>query len=162
MNRDDLVLRHDATIRKVLRSRTADPHRAADFLQDTFLKLVRFQRQTDQVAGEGLAVTVASQLYASWRRKDHRELELHCGADHCARDADPALAAELKEQAEIVASFIEALSPLDRDIVKLRIVEGWDHSRIAREINRSTNAVKKRFSRAMKALKQRAQQHCCN
>lgn len=60
--------------------------------------------------------------------------------------------AENKIDAEIVMSEIEQLEDPYRDIVKLRLIEGFSHKEIAEELEIKESTVRKYYSRSIKKI----------
>lgn len=115
---------------------------AEDVLQETFLRLLRAERIPYQPGREqAWLYKVARNLCTDHLRRRKREGK--SVAEPAAHDCHN------WEFTELIAP----LKPLDRQIVSLKIIGGFTHREIASIVGLSVPAAKKRYERAIAALK---------
>lgn len=149
------VDRHEAGVLRYVRNVVADPDRAEDALQDTF---VAAWRGAAGFRGEGSArawlLTIARNAVRRQGRRRAGEperfvpldsLALTAGWGQPAADDDPARRLETRE---LVERGFRGLDAADREILVLRDLEGFTNEEAARTLGLSVAAVKSRLHRA--------------
>jgi RNA polymerase sigma-70 factor (ECF subfamily) len=146
---------------------------ASDLVQETFLKAHREFGQFAGSAEQELVAWLRSILVRTLtdearrhqaRRRDHRRVEslevlldrssLHFQEALAASVATPSVHAIRREQAVLLADALATLPADYREVFVLRNVENLSVDEIALKLNRSPNAVRKLWGRALAALKQ--------
>ncbi|MDP3995341.1 MAG: RNA polymerase sigma factor [Patescibacteria group bacterium] len=69
---------------------------------------------------------------------------------------DIAADTDVRRQMEKVREYMAELSPLSRDMVIMKLWEGFTHAEIAEALGKTESAVKVAYSRAMKEIRSRA------
>ncbi len=119
---------------------TKDPYLAEDVLHDTFVKVL---------SG---GVRCASGKEQAWLYRIARNL---C-YDHLRKSKREQAFAETPAQADRQLEYIElisALSPMEQEIVTLKIVGGLTHREIGSVLGITASAAQKRYERAISALR---------
>ena len=121
-------------------SLTKDPHLAEDVLHDTFVKLLSGTVRCAIGKEQAWLYRIARNLCYDRLRKNKKE-QLH---------ADPPTHAESQlEYVELIAS----LTPLEQEIVTLKIVGRLSHKEIGSVLGITASAAQKRYERAISALR---------
>lgn len=148
----------------------ADP---ADVVQEAFLDAYRdfagFRGATEADLLNWLRRILATSLaglarrYYGTRRRDPRlERELYAELEHSSQALDhslvsphssPSQQAARREQAVLLADALGRLSEDHREVIILRQLEGLSFSEVAERMERSTEAVKKLWVRALGSLR---------
>jgi RNA polymerase sigma-70 factor (ECF subfamily) len=123
---------------------------AEDIAQDVFVLLLRERDRFDASRGElrSFLIGVARNLARKWLRGEHRWNTL----DEEQLVVEP-LDIENREMAEVVATAVQSLPPLQREVLLLAHYEGFSLDEIARTIEVEVGAVKARLYRARQNLK---------
>jgi RNA polymerase sigma-70 factor (ECF subfamily) len=152
-----VVVRHQASVYRFIRTLTSDLSRAEDALQETFLSAWTSARG---FRGESSATTW---LFTIARHAIERQFRRHAGepapADRVALDAlgiaagwgrtrDPEQALLKHEESAIVRRAIEGLNAADRRVLLLRDLEGLDGEEAAAVLGIGIAALKSRLHRA--------------
>ena len=119
---------------------TKDPYLAEDVLHDTFVKVL---------SG---GVRCASGKEQAWLYRIARNL---C-YDHLRKSKREQAFAETPAQADRQLEYIElisVLSPMEQEIVTLKIVGGLTHREIGSVLGITASAAQKRYERAISALR---------
>jgi RNA polymerase sigma-70 factor (ECF subfamily) len=155
----------DATFDRVygyVRRFVADEHQAEDLTQEVFLQVQRALASYDPLRDPRpwLFTIATNKLRDHWRARaaaggvpvslDDEEL----GERLAASGAPPESASDGEEVARRVRAAIEALPPGLRATVLLRAFEGLTFEEVARVLERNEVAVRKRYSRALAALRE--------
>jgi RNA polymerase sigma-70 factor (ECF subfamily) len=147
----ELVRRHGAGVRGLLRRLGADRAAADDLAQDAFLQA--FECIADfrgQGAFAGWVKRIAARLYLKRRRKDAR---LVLEAD--PREPEPA-AVFVDGAARIdLDEALKLLSPAERLCVSLCFGAGLSHAEVAESLNAPLGTVKSHVKRGLDKLKAR-------
>lgn len=173
--RGQLFALHREALRRMVRFRLdrrlwgrVDP---SDVLQEAAVDvLVRLERYLDDpqlpllvwlrlVTGERLVKIHRDQL-GTQKRDAGREVPLRPAASSWAMAAEPAAdqttpsqAAARAEHAGRVAEALNALDPLDREVLSLRHFEGLTRAEAAAELGITDAAAKHRYARALRLFK---------
>ena len=119
---------------------TKDPYLAEDVLHDTFVKLLSGEKQCACGKEQAWLYRIARNLCYDQLRKSKREQQY----------------AELPVRADSQWEYIEliaSLSPIEREIVTLKIVGGLSHKEIGSVLGISSRAAQKRYERAISTLR---------
>ncbi len=148
------VRRHEGAVLRYIRTRTADPDRAEDALQETFITA---WRRADGYRGAGSArawlLTIARNAVHRQYRRSAGEPESFQPLDAIAvgagwgRDPDEAWTSRIAA-AELVERGFHGLSEEDREVLLLRDLEGFGNEEVAELLELSLAAVKSRVHRA--------------
>lgn len=142
------------------RRRTFDPEIAADLCAETFARVLLQLRRFDPDRGRGEAFlfALAQQELVRWRRRREvsdraqRKVGMRLMPDHLTdfeRVVDVVDATVLR--ADLHAA-LGALSVRDREVVRLRIVDGCSYQEIAAALGVTIPAARTRASRALARL----------
>ena len=119
---------------------------ADDIVQETYLRLLRVERPTDDPAAQrALLMRIASNLMIDhWRRTRHDRTQAE-PVDRGANDPDVALRLDM-------ARVFSTLRPEQRQLVWLAYVEGADHKEIGDALGVGERSVRVLLHRAKKKL----------
>jgi RNA polymerase sigma factor (sigma-70 family) len=141
---------------------TGDPHRAADVVQETFLKLCREDRTSLDGHLAQWLYTVCRNKALDVRRKESRMTAL---AEPAARDRDqhqrnghvpgPDEAAEAKETAARILAHLAELSDNQQECLRLKFQHGLSYREIAAVMDLSVSNVGFLIHTGLKKLRQR-------
>ncbi len=158
-----LVERHSRSIFRLAYRMTGNEHDAEDVVQDTFLRahrrLARFQERAN--FGTWL-YRIAVNCSLDLMRRRRRAAERSDSLDGESAGGAPLVAANLRlpdgelwnsELRRIVASAMEALSPLERSAFILRHYEGMSIDEIGRALGLRNNATKHSIFRAVRKMR---------
>ena len=119
---------------------TKDPYLSEDILHDTFVKLLSGGIRCASGKEQAWLYRIARNLcYDRLRRAKHEQ----------AYAEPPAVSDSRFEYIELISS----LSPMEREIVTLRIVGGLSHKEIGSVLGITSSAAQKRYERAISALR---------
>ena len=140
---------------RFLVSKTGSDHLAADVLQETFLRAVRFRdRLRDVNSLEAWLFTIArreaDRLLARRKRTGHTDLA--CGSD--GHKVAARTKTELDDRDEIEAAFTE-LTDADREILEMHFYGGLTFREIAEVTETPQGTVATRYRSAMARLRKR-------
>ena len=119
---------------------TKDPYLAEDVLHDTFVKLLSGGIRCAAGKEQAWLYRVARNLCYDQLRKSKREQSF------------PEPPAQLEQQFEYI-ELISPLSPMEQEIVTLKIVGGLSHKEIGSVLGITASAAQKRYERAISALR---------
>lgn len=133
----------------------ADRQRAEEVTQHTFLQAWRNADSFEP--GRDFApwlATIARRAAIDVQRRERRR---PAGSLESADPGDAALvslppSAEEIERVWSVRAAIEALDPVDRDVVRMQHLDGWTHAQIAERLDVPVGTVKSRSHRAHRRL----------
>jgi len=136
-----------------------DGERARDAVQEALLAA---GQKLDQFRGEGSVeswlVTMVANACRSWQRgrKDQAEWNQPLADDQPACGGDrPDDGAARSELAAALESALAELPALDRAVLLLTQVDGWQAAEVARELGLSAESVRARLSRTRRKLRDR-------
>lgn len=149
---DELFRRYEARVYAYFLRRTGSPDRAQDLYQDLFLRVHRFRHSFEP-----------GRRFSSWFFRvasrvaiDEARRRSGCGALIPVERLEPAVPA-VAEAAAVSRDLVRrALARLSREQVEVLIaakVDGRGYREIARQVGRSTSAVKQIASRALRGLR---------
>ena len=133
--------------------RTRDTDLARDLTQDTILSVLQAMRKGQIRDGdrlEGFVAGVARNVINNYRRRSLRHPESPLDED------TPAVAVDDDhdgpERRRLMARALAELSPSDRQVLLLTLVEGLKPGEIARKLGVSADVARTRKSRALKRI----------
>jgi len=121
---------------------TKDPHLAEDILHDTFVKLLSGNVRIAPGKEQAWLYRVARNLCYDHLRKAKRELP---------QTTPPMQQAQQFAYIDLIAS----LSPMEQEIVTLKIVGGLTHKEIGTVLHMRAGAAQKRYERAIATLREK-------
>lgn len=138
----------------MISSRIRDPETARDLTQEALVAALTALRRGDLREPSRLAAFVyglGRNIANNHLRRVHaRPVEVPLEADVMpAPDADES---EETERREIATGALDALSPSDRQVLTLTLVEGLGPGEIAGKLGESAQAIRTRKSRALKRV----------
>lgn len=145
---------HHAQIYRYLRRRTGDHDEAEELTQEVFADAAITLSRMDCRPASVLALlyTIAQRRFADQVRRPHRSRE-RAGLDGVLEDD----AASIDYGADVARAIREAISRLPSDqgrVVCLKLIEGCSFSEIASFVGATEPAVKMRFQRGLRALRE--------
>jgi RNA polymerase sigma-70 factor (ECF subfamily) len=148
----ELVRRHGAAVRGLLRRMGADPAAADDVAQDAFLKAFE---SIAEFRGEGTFAAwvkrIAARLYLKRRR---REAALVLEAEPREAEPDPAPFADAAGRIDLDEA-LKSLSPAERLCVSLCYGAGLSHTEAAESLGAPVGTIKSHVKRGLDKLKAR-------
>lgn len=156
-----LYLDHRAPLLGYLARRTADPELALDLLAETFAQALaskrRFRGASEDEAVRWLYGIAKKQLAMYYRRGRCEQKALkRLGIE--PKQPSPEVLDEIAQRAQLhelrdeLAAALATLSPGTRDAVRLRVVDEFSYSELARQLGISETAARVRVSRGLSAL----------
>ncbi|MCB9850553.1 MAG: RNA polymerase sigma factor [Phycisphaerales bacterium] len=154
----ELLRRQDGWVRGIVYSVLGDPHRVDDVTQQVWTTV--WERATElRDVGKWrnwlyrLARNAAVDAGRDITRRKRFAETLNAGAVGAghAPDADDSLTRA--EQRQAVREAIDALSPLYREVLTLRHLEGWSYRQIAEVLDVPVDTVETRLVRARRKLR---------
>jgi RNA polymerase sigma-70 factor (ECF subfamily) len=157
---DQLFQRLAGRVEAFVRSKIQPAHRprldVQEILQDTF---VRAFRSFDSFHGEDLeafrrwltGVASKTVLRAEEQARRHRTLEI--ATDVAAEDVSPSRALRREERFDRLQRALDSLSRDHREVILLTRIDGLSLKQAAERMDRSPEAVRKLFWRALKELR---------
>lgn len=147
---EKLYLRYKTDVYRLCLVILQDSYGAEDVTQETFCKAQRSGRPAPGKEKAWLLKIARNGAY-DWLRKRKREVSLEPGVLAQAMEHKNPL--PMESQLEYL-ELIRGLPPLERDIVTLHIVDGLTHKEIAGLLHMTVHSEKKRYERAIAALRQ--------
>ncbi len=128
---------------------------ADDAVQETFLRLWKNRLDLDKHPNtQGFAVVTLKNICIDRIRKDKFDTSIDALEFSLSEEATPYKKAELKDSIAIVNKIIESLPELQRTILMMRDVEGYELSEIASITGTQVSAVTTNLSRARKRVRE--------
>lgn len=141
-------------LRGYIRKRLRDPERTEDVLQETMARVIEQERQRVIEHPIAYACRIAdSVIYAQARRgfAPNERVEIDMLDLACDRPL-PDTVLDYRQRLERFDAALDRLTPMRREVFRLRHLEGLSRQDIASELNLSLEAVKKHLVRAMADL----------
>ncbi|MDR0994770.1 MAG: RNA polymerase sigma factor [Tannerella sp.] len=130
-----------------------DPVEAEDVVQETFLKLWNLRGKLDAYRQvEALAFTVAKNQALDVLKL--RKTTVPLDALPLEGGSSPAELLEAHDAVGCIRRLVEALPPLQRDIIRMKDIEGYETEEIAEITGSRPEAVRVNLSRARKKIKE--------
>ena len=143
----------------MVRSRVADPHEAADVLQEIAVGLLERQdspRSIERIEPWLYRVALRQVLMLRRQQGRRRRRDDQWAAQRGQAHEPATLEWVLhQESRELVRQQLAQLRAGDRDILLLKLVERWSYDRIAQHLGLTRHAVEYRLARARTELRQR-------
>ena len=145
-----------------VRRMLAEDHLAEDVTQDVFMHIQRSIHTYDPSRGLGPWVfTIATNKVRDfWRSRRHKDALLESSLDEDDHGFDPPSAGrgplpqlENAELGAVLSKAVDELPPGLRETLVLRYFEGLEFAEIGERVGRNETAVRKRYSRALEALR---------
>ena len=153
---DELVDRYKHRLFRHIRRRIADPHKAEDLTQETFLRLFRAARAGGYRAGQSRVVTWLFTIAGNCVT-DHLRAEGVRSAVRAVREEsepqDPHEAAAAQEGESRVRRLLLELPEAQRQVVELHVLDGLSFSDVAELVGAPVPTVKSRLVYALRKLK---------
>ena len=128
---------------------------AEDMTQEVFMRYWQYLRNGKEVTNaRALLYTIANNLAKDWYRKK-KAIPLEENNDHEAALHSHENSPETMARYSELLSTVEDLSEIDRQLILLRYVEGFEPKDIATLYNQSPNAISVRLNRAVERLKKK-------
>lgn len=145
-----------ATLERVVHRRLGCRETAQDITQDLFLKIDRligrFHSEHDaRCFLIRMAINAASDRY----RVDRRRAEIVAALPTGEEPADPAAAADMRRQMQLVEAALDELPQKCREVLYLARIQGLTHAEIAIQLGVSRSLVDKYATRALLHCRQR-------
>lgn len=150
-----LIYRYQSFLKSIVLSLASSRDEAEELFQESLWKLYNSlgTYRSDYPLKPWLRKIVLT-TFLSMKRKERKALSIEELSD---KGIELSLSGRSEEDVELESALKEALSKLPKDtraIIYLRFKEGLSHEEIAKELGMSVDAVRKRFSRALKVLKE--------
>lgn len=130
-----------------------DEEEAEDIVQETFLKLWNNRNQLEGMKNpEGFAMQVCKNACIDKLRQQKNRADCNEGnlnAEHYT----PYIYSEQKNAADLIRRIIEDLPGLQRDIIRMRDIDGYELEEIAEITGTLVTAVRANLSRARKKVR---------
>lgn len=154
-----------ASLRSFLRKRLRNDDEVDDAVQETSLRLFRYQAQHAVESPAALLYRVAEGVAADFsRRAQARRASAHCALEDVellSEEPSPEQLATAGQDLARLVDALERLSPRCQDVFVLSRMEGMSYPEIAVRCGISVKMVEKYMSRALAELRKRAgDPHC--
>ncbi len=151
----ELVRRHAPPLGRYLRSRGALDADLDDLVQEVFFRA--FQA-LDSWRGDAPLRGWLFRIAVNHLRDQHRRrggrVMLALVDDDRIDPADPVLELEARESFDLLQSGMAALSPMQREVFRLRVEQGLDYAEVAEALETTTGAARVHYHHAVKRLKE--------
>ena len=128
---------------------------AEDVVQETLLRLWNIREQLDTIVQPGAFAMQTTKNLCIDRFRTHKEQANIADFQLGSKDETPDLQAEKKDLITIVKRIIEQLPELQRLIIRMRDIEGYELQEIADITETQVSAVTVTLSRARKKIRER-------
>jgi len=159
---DALVRLYAAHVLAMLMARTGDRDAAHDLCQDVMIALLHALREgqlreTERLSGfvHGVARNIANNFVRMRHRLPYLEKLPESLASPCTEDPT-----ESSERWLFVNRALASVSPTDRRILMLTLIEGLKPAEIAAQLGLNGEVVRARKSRALRKVRQSIEDHC--
>ncbi|MCU6769815.1 RNA polymerase sigma factor [Barnesiella propionica] len=136
------------------RKMTENNEDAEDAVQDVFLKLWHMRKDLEKYNNiEALAVEITKNTCIDkWRRKkiETEPLEI---IEKVSTRYDPVTLLEQKDNIQLIREIILSLPYLQKTIIKMKDIEGYETEEIAEITGTNAESVRKNLSRARKTVR---------
>ncbi|MDR2126434.1 MAG: sigma-70 family RNA polymerase sigma factor [Prevotellaceae bacterium] len=128
---------------------------AEDVVQESLLRLWNIRQQLDDVSNtSAFAMQITKNICIDKLRTSKQVSEID-EFDLGSNEETPYSQAEIKDMVEFVKTIIEKLPELQKIIIKMRDIDGYEIEKIAEITGTNTSAVRMNLSRARKTVKKR-------
>lgn len=154
---------HYDDLLRFLTRRTGNAERAADVMQDTYLRLASIPETTTEIGNwRAYIFRVAGNLAIDTMRKEGKIDERSAAADLAATLPDPAPLPEVallaRERLELLDAALAALPHNARQALLMSRIDGLTFAQIAAELGVSESMVAKYIARALRACRDHLRQ----
>jgi RNA polymerase sigma-70 factor, ECF subfamily len=132
-----------------------------DATQEVFLRALRSfdrYRHRDTPFRAYLATIAKNLLRDRWRRVNPTVVDITDHSEPATDEPQPDERVIGAEQQESIHELLDSLNPDQRDVIRLRVLEGRTTEEVATILDRSPNAIRQLQHRAINALRQRMQE----
>ena len=152
----DVVARYQGPLRAyALPLVGGDAGRAADAVQETFVRLWRAELDGDDAHVTGWLFTVCRNVCVDMVRQAGRVQRADARADAPRGATDPARRAEARDGLAAFLAVFDTLPESQRDVLRLKLVEGLSYKEIAARTGRTVSHVGWLLHTALKAVRAR-------
>ncbi len=147
---EELFRRFETRAYSYFIKRTGSPERARDLYQELFFRIHRARHNYDAArAFRPWFFQIAHRLWVDDQRRAYRAREVAIG------EHEPSGTGSRDEVAdrELLGQILDSLSAEERYVLVSAKVEGIAYSKLARDLGKSADAVKKMASRALQRLR---------
>ena len=151
---------HQRWLLTIVRARLADPHAAADVLQEVALAAISQPNRPesqDKIAPWLYRITlrkIVNHHRASGRRRKLLHSACELAASARAEDStSPCSWVLMTETQASVRKGLEKLHPQDRQLLLLKYTEGWGYEQLASHLGVSVKTIEYRLVKARRALR---------
>jgi RNA polymerase sigma-70 factor (ECF subfamily) len=134
--------------------RVSDEDTAEDLASRVFLKawehLPRYKRSSSPFVA--WLYTIAHNMLIDHYRTDRQPAHLDEIAALPADEASPAEQCESRLDAEALRKALELLTPIQREVVTMKLIDGMDTQEVARKLQKTQGAVRALQMRGLQAL----------
>jgi len=150
-----LVYRYQGFLKSVVLSLASSYDEAEELFQESLWKLYKsLGTYRPEYPFRSWLRKIVLTTFLSMKRKSRKSVSIEELSDNGREIGDNG---SYEEEIDLESALKEALSKLPKEtraIIYLRFKEGLTHEEIARELGMSVEAVRKRFSRALKDLRE--------
>ncbi|MCS7232997.1 MAG: sigma-70 family RNA polymerase sigma factor [Synergistetes bacterium] len=150
-----LIYRYQGFLKSIVLSLASSRDEAEELFQESLWKLYNsLGTYRSEYPFKPWLRKIVLTTFLSMKRKERKTLSIEELSD---KGLELSLTESSEEDMEMESALREALSKLPKDtraIIYLRFKEGLTHEEIAKELGMSVESVRKRFSRAIKTLKE--------
>lgn len=132
-----------------------------DATQEVFLRALRSfdrYRHKDTPFRAYLATIAKNLLRDRWRRSGPILVDIADQPEPQADDPQPDERVIVAEQQQSIAELLETLNDDQREVIRLRVLEGRSTDEVAKRLNRTPNAIRQLQHRAINTLRHRMQE----
>lgn len=131
-----------------------DGESAKDCVQDFFVKMIEKERRWEEMENPKPFLMFILRNQCIDKLRTSRSHEPH-DSDLLCNDVNPHQQMEQKDTMKIIKRHIEALPEIQRTIIHLRDVEGFEISEITKIVSMTENAVYVNLSRARQKIREK-------
>jgi len=151
----ELVAHFAPRVRAMALARTRDHDLAKDLTQETLLAVLQACRKgqvRDHDRVVGFVCGVARNVINNFKRRNLKRPESPLDDESMAIAAPQGIDVDGPERRRLVARALSALSPTDRQVLLLTLVEGLKPGQIAQKLGLTADVARTRKSRAVKRI----------
>lgn len=139
-------------LKELARKMTGDDDNADDMVQEVMLKLWSMRQSLDEYdSKKALAVTILkNKINDRWRHGKLESGKEVTGEEYGGED----LSAERTDEINLIRIIVEHLPPLQRQIFRLKEIEGYDNTEIISITGCSPESLRQNLSRARRKIRE--------
>lgn len=151
------VERYEASLIRYSCGLTGDVESARDVVQETFLKLCRQKPgKVGDPPGPWLYRVCRNHALDLYRKRArHPENPIDDAYDLAGEEVSPDADAEAQDRRELVLALLKELSPTQREVVRLKFMEGLSYKEIAQVTGLRVGSVGVHLHNAMRRLREK-------